>query len=284
MRFGIFCGVLAVALFATSPVTRGQSRRSKSDKDLNLIGRRNIDRDANIYSLEREKNEGEQLSKNVAKSLKFVTDPAIVGYLERVDHILEQNSDKHIPMTLNVIDSDDAIHPRTMLGGQLFITRGLLVRMDGEGELASMLARAIAVTALRSETSLATEQIESSLSEAPVNGGFPDAGGLAISGGPDTIQARQDAVFDADYFGIQYLYKSGYDPNCFLEFVQQVGDPSKTAPPIPKRLKALQKEIAEILPKRDHNIVTTPEFQQFKNRLQALTQQSATPTGPGGQL
>lgn len=38
-----------------------------------------------------------------------------------------------------------------------------------------------------------------------------------MSDGPETIQAKHDADFDADYFGIQYLYKSGYG-RCIQEF------------------------------------------------------------------
>lgn len=50
-----------------------------------------------------------------------------------------------------------------------------------------------------------------------------------------------------------------------------MGDASKSSPPLSKRLQALQKEIANILPKRDGAVVTTPEFQQFEKRLQAMT-------------
>jgi hypothetical protein len=41
-------------------------------------------------------------------------------------------------------------------------------------------------------------------------------------------------------------------------------------PPITQRLQLLQKEIAEILPKRGGAVNSTTEFQEFKNRIQTL--------------
>lgn len=260
-------GLLVVSLLVPT-FTHGQSRRSKTDKDIDAIGQRNIARGPNDYSLKREEQLGERLAQEVGRQYKFVTDSEIIAYLERVDQKLEQNSDKHIPMKLHVIDSDK-ISAYTLLGGQQFVTRGLLLRTGSEGELASLLGRGIAMTALRSQTKLATELNQGLLSGLAV-GSLP-SGGIVMSDGPETIQAKHDADFDADYFGIQYLYKSGYDPNCFIEFIRQLGDTSKTSPPLSKRLQALQKEMSDILPKRDGSVVTTPEFQQFKNRLQAIT-------------
>jgi predicted Zn-dependent protease len=98
----------------------------------------------------------------------------------------------------------------------------------------------------------------------------------------------RDVEYDADYFGVQYPYKSGYEPECFLRFVQLVGDahgdtkgsvPEEFSPytSVPLRLKALEKEIAEILPKRVGAIVSTPEFREFKDRLQTMKPEGATP-------
>jgi hypothetical protein len=76
---------------------------------------------------------------------------------------------------------------------------------------------------------------------------FPGAGVPLIE-----RNERRESELDADFFGVQYLYKAGYDTQCFLDFVELVGDSNKgvsaslcTYPPIAKRLKLLQKEIAE---------------------------------------
>jgi hypothetical protein len=97
----------------------------------------------------------------------------------------------------------------------------------------------------------------------------------------DVKASGHEPESDADYFDIQYLYKAGYDPQCFLDFVELAGDPQQTLlvdvdngtphpPPITQRLQLLQKEIAEILPKRDGAVNSTTESQEFKNRIQTL--------------
>jgi predicted Zn-dependent protease len=35
----------------------------------------------------------------------------------------------------------------------------------------------------------------------------------------DNQRRLQADEFDADYFEVQYLYKSGYEPECYLRFV-----------------------------------------------------------------
>jgi predicted Zn-dependent protease len=95
-----------------------------------------------------------------------------------------------------------------------------------------------------------------------------------------------EAELSADYFGVQYLYKSGYDPKCYTDFVQRIWSgmpasaPFTTYPPLSKRLKALQKEVVEILPKRDGAITSTPEFQEFRNHLQAKKMKLARQVRP----
>jgi hypothetical protein len=149
-------------------------------------------------------------------------------------------------ITIKLADSDKA-QSFTVLGGHLYITKGLLLRLENEGELASAIARGVAHTALRS----------------------------------DVKASGHEPELDADYFGIQYLYKAGYDTQCFLDFVELAGDPQQTLivdvdsgtpppPPIAQRLQLLQKEIAEISPKRDGVVISTTEFQEFKNRIQTL--------------
>src|ERR1700680_1399611 len=86
---------------------------------------------------------------------------------------------------------------------------------------------------------------------------------------------------EADYLGLQYMYKAGYDPNAFVAFFEKVESDEKkepgtipkvfsSHPPPPERIEATQKEIATILPARDQYIVTTSEFDVIKRRLQAI--------------
>jgi predicted Zn-dependent protease len=95
------------------------------------------------------------------------------------------------------------------------------------------------------------------------------------------LKFSRDAEREADYLGLQYMYKAGYDPNSFVAFFEKVTADEKkqpgtipkvfsTHPPTPDRIEATQKEIATILPAREEYIVTTSEFDTVKHRLQMI--------------
>ena len=278
--FALIAGVPVGLVFASPPP---QNKRSKSDADINAIGRRRIVRDANFYSPEREKELGKQLAQEVERSSKMLDDPTATEYIERVAQNVANNSDARMPITVQVIDSD-TLNAFALPGGYQYVNRGLLLRLEGEGELASVLARGIGHTALRSATREATKW-QLTFSTIPLimmgppgspTSGFP----LAIPLG--LLKMRRDHELDADYFGIQYLYKAGYDPRCFTSLVQRlwgsgaaatekVPNALSTYPPLDERLAALRSEISEILPPRDQAIISTPEFDAFKERLHAQT-------------
>jgi predicted Zn-dependent protease len=86
---------------------------------------------------------------------------------------------------------------------------------------------------------------------------------------------------EADYLGLQYMYKAGYDPQAFISFFEKVqaeekkkpGTLSKafsTHPQTPDRIAKSQEEIAQILPARAQYQVTTSEFDDVKARLAAI--------------
>jgi predicted Zn-dependent protease len=86
---------------------------------------------------------------------------------------------------------------------------------------------------------------------------------------------------EADYLGLQYMYKTGYDPQSFVAFFEKIQAQEKkkpgtlakafsTHPQTPDRIEASQKEIATILPAEPQYVVDTSEFQDVKSRLAAL--------------
>src|SRR6266436_8983237 len=290
MRAQILTPLIVFAFVAGFPVSRGfaspapQNKRSKSDADINAIGHRRIVHNANFYSPEREKELGKALSQEVERSSKLLNDPIVTDYIGRVAQNVANNSDAHIPVTVRLIDSD-VVNALTLPGGYQYINRGLLLQLHGEAELASLLARGIAHTALRSATKAATKGELMQLATVPLI--------LTPVGWSSTIpltelKMRWQDELDADYFEVQYLYKVGYDPTCFTDFIQRIwGTSSATAknvptvlstfPPLDERLAALQNEISSILPPRDGAIVSTAEFDAFKERLPAQKSEGPVP-------
>ncbi len=274
----VTCLIPTFALGSSSP-----KKRSKSDRDISAIGHRKIAYEAaSRVSLENEQKWGEQFSITFEQSTKFLFDPAIADYIERVSHSVATNSDSRIPVTVRIIDSEE-VNASVLPGGHVYLTRGLLLQLGDEGEVASVLARAIAHTALRSGVNLLiTARIGSaSAIFGPRTGSAPIFREGQTELEADMLRIKREEEFDADYFGIQYLYKSGYDPECFVSFVRKVwpADASITPgamtisafPPVPERLEALQKETRDILPKRDGAVTNTPEFADFHKRLEKLS-------------
>jgi predicted Zn-dependent protease len=109
----------------------------------------------NWFSLDKEKEIGTQVSAAFEKSTTLLPDPITQKYLDRLAQTITRNSDSKLPITVRVIDSEDS-YALTLLGGYQYITRGLLLQLQNEGELAAAIARGIAHTALRSATGEAT--------------------------------------------------------------------------------------------------------------------------------
>ena len=85
---------------------------------------------------------------------------------------------------------------------------------------------------------------------------------------------------EADYLGVQYMYKAGYDPEALTTFFEKVKAREKgkmgkvakafqTHPQTPERIARTQTEINTLLPPRDEYRVDTSEFQEAKARLEA---------------
>jgi Zn-dependent protease with chaperone function len=154
--------VLMVLVFAVGSCVSGtlasppQSKWSGSDANINAIGHRRIALDPNFYSPEREKELGMSLSQEFERTSMVLNDPVITEYIARVAQNVAKNSDARMLITVRVVDSD-AVNAVTLPAGYQYVTRGLLLRLENEAELASVLARGVAHTALRSATWIATK-------------------------------------------------------------------------------------------------------------------------------
>jgi predicted Zn-dependent protease len=258
-----------------------------SRADVEAIGNRNVGKGLDFYSLEREIALGKQLAQEVDKSAKFIDDPVVNEYVNRVAQNLVRNSDARVPFTIKVIDSD-VVNAFALPGGFFYVNSGLILHADEESELAGVMAHEIAHVCARHGTKQATKGDIMQLASIPAMIFIPYTwAGYAMYQGmnfmiPVTfLKFSRDAEREADYLGLQYMYKSGYDPNSFVSFFEKVEADEKkqpgtipkvfaTHPPTPDRIEATQKEIATILPAREEYIVSTSEFDNVKHRLQMI--------------
>jgi predicted Zn-dependent protease len=221
----------------------------------------------------------------VESSSKLIQDPVVTEYVNRIGQNIVRNSDAKVPFTIKVIDSDE-INAFALPGGFFYVNSGLILAADEEAELAGVMAHEIAHVALRHATRQMTRGNLANLATVPlifVGGGLgyavQSAAGLALPLG--FLKFSRGFEAQADYFGLEYMYKSGYDPQAFISFFEKIqakekkkpGSLSKafaTHPQTPDRISETQKEIAEVLPPRDQYIVSTSEFDQVKSRLAAI--------------
>jgi predicted Zn-dependent protease len=256
-------------------------------QDVNAIGNRNVGHGLNFYSLEHEIALGKQLSAEIERQAKFINDPVVNEYVNRVGQNLVRNSDAQVPFTIKVIDSD-VVNAFALPGGFFYVNSGLILHADEESELAGVMAHEIAHVCARHGTKQATKSEITQLAMIPAMIFIPyTLAGYAIYQGMQFaipmafLQFTRVDEREADYLGLQYMYKAGYDPNAFVAFFEKVSADEKkqpgtipkffsTHPPTPDRIEASQKEIATILPQRDEYIVTTSEFDVVKKRLQLI--------------
>jgi hypothetical protein len=271
----------------TGQASNDPNVKAGSKADVNAIGNRSVGHGLNFYSLEHEIALGKQLSAEIERQAKFINDPVVNEYVNRVGQNLVRNSDAQVPFTIKVIDSD-VVNAFALPGGFFYVNSGLILHADEESELAGVMAHEIAHVCARHGTKQATKSEITQLAMIPAMIFIPyTLAGYALYQGMQFVIPMAFLQFtrvderEADYLGLEYMYKAGYDPNAFVAFFEKVAADEKkqpgtipkifsTHPPTPDRIEASQKEIATILPQRDEYIVTTSEFDVVKKRLQLI--------------
>jgi predicted Zn-dependent protease len=256
--------------------------------DVDAIGNRNVGCKTGVgnwYGVEKQVALGKQYAQQVESTVKLIQDPVITEYVNRVGQNLVRNSDAQVPFTIKVIDSEE-INAFALPGGFFYVNSGLILAADEEAELAGVMAHEIghvaACHAARENTRssiLSLASIPLIFVGGPVGYAGYQAAGLAL---PVTfLHFSRGFEAEADYLGLQYMYKAGYDPQAFISFFEKVQAQEKkkpgalakafsTHPQTPDRIEKSQQEIAQILPARAQYVVTTSEFDDVKERLAAL--------------
>ena len=255
-----------------------------SIEDVGAVGNRDIGARGmgNWYSVDTEIKMGKMYSEEIEKSTKFITDSVVVEYVNRIGQNIVKNSDCKVPFTIKVIDSDE-INAMALPGGFFYVNSGLILNADEEAELAGVMAHETAHVCAHHAVREQTRMNYAQLSTIPlifIGGwtgyGLYEAAGLAV---PMTfLKFSRDFEAQADYLGVQYMYRAGYDPQAFISFFEKIQALEKRKPGLvakafsdhpqtPDRILHSQEEIARILPARDEYTVTTSEFDDIKARL-----------------
>ncbi|MGD0457587.1 MAG: M48 family metallopeptidase [Terriglobia bacterium] len=273
--------LLAIFCLAALPVRGGDDK-----KDVDEIGNRKVAHKS-IISEEKEIAMGKQYSTEIDRSAKLLTDPVVNEYVNRVAQNVARNSDLKIPLTVKVIDSPE-LNAFALPGGFLYVYTGLILAAEEEDQVAGVMAHEIAHVAARHWASQMTKMTVAQFAMIPlifIPMSYPVYMGVAEAmnfGVPMAFyKFSRGAEAEADYLGIQYMYKAGYDPNSYVAFFGKVMEEERRVPgsmpsvfmdhpPTGDRIIKSEEEIKQILPKRDQYLVSTSEFDDVKARLQQV--------------
>jgi beta-barrel assembly-enhancing protease len=271
---------------------KDKAKSKKKNSDVENIGNRNINkRSINFFSLNKEIAMGRQLAAEIERQVKLNEDPTINEYVNRVGQNLVRNSDAKVPFTIKVVESDE-INAFALPGGFFYVNTGLILAADDESELAGVMAHEIAHVAARHATEQMSKAELINFASIPLIfmggvGGFAlrQAAGFLIP--MQFLQFSRKDEAEADYLGLQYLYKTGYDPVASVSFFEKLqaqetvkpGTVSKlfsTHPPTGDRI-AMSKKNIDVLPDKDQYVVTTSEFNQVKALLGQFENRQPSP-------
>ena len=281
----IFAIVLGISTLASAQDTKDDKAKIDPKADVEQIGDRDVGKGMNFYSLEEEIALGKSMAQQVEQQSRLLQDPVVSEFINRLGQNLVRNSDAQVPFTIKVID-DPSWNAFALPGGFFFVNSGLILAAESEAEIAGAMAHEIAHVAARHGTRNASKaELANWLSlpliflGGPVGFGARSAAGLLIP--MKFLQFSRGAEREADFLGLQYLYKTGYDPDAFVDFFEKMQAREKnrpgslakafsTHPLTPERIDAAQNEIVNILPPRDEYVVTTGEFERVHARLKML--------------
>ncbi len=269
-----------------------------TSEDPAMIGKRNINSGFLIPkmagSLEKEVRLGRELAAEVDRQAKFVDDPVITEYVNRVGQNIVLHSDSKVPFTIKVIDSDE-VNAFALPGGFFYVNKGLLLAADNEAELAGVMAHEIAHVAARHAVE---NQAKGTLLEwgaiagSIFLGGIPgmiyqNTAGLGLLG--IFMKFSRSAEEEADKLGVQYMYAAGYDPGAMATMFEKLEAKNKKKPgfiarafathPAPPDRRATALALAARFPENEEYVISSSEFQRVKSRLLRLSNARASTTG-----
>jgi predicted Zn-dependent protease len=286
-----------------TPSTSTASTPAKSSKPLStnedpaMIGKRNINGGFSGKlggSTESEVRQGREAAAEVDRQAKFIDDPVITEYVNRVGQNIVLHSDAKVPFTIKVIDSDE-VNAFALPGGFFYVNKGLLLAADNEAELAGVMAHEIAHVAARHamENQNKLRLLEyAALGASIFLGGIPgmiyqNTAGIGLLG--IFMKFSRSAEEEADKLGVQYMYAAGYDPGAMATMFEKLEAKNKKKPgfisrafathPAPPDRRASALALAARFPEHEEYVISSSEFQRVKGRLLRLSNARASTTG-----
>ena len=201
----ILLGALTLTHCASNPVTGG--------KDFVLM------------SEQQEIQMGAQAHQDVLKEYAALDNPDLQAYVNEIGQRLAKQSHRpDLDWHFTVVDSPD-VNAFALPGGYVYITRGIMVYLNSEAELAGVLGHEIGhVTArhgVRQQSAATAAGLGAVLGSVLVPGMNNQAAPRVMQSLAQAWTAGygRDHELESDRLGAQYLAKSGYNPQAMIEVI-----------------------------------------------------------------
>src|SRR5229473_788184 len=280
-----------------APQQAASNKTLSTNEDPTMIGKRNINKGLwgkLAAGTDEEVKAGRMLAAEVDKEAKFIDDPIITEYVNRVGQNIVIHSDAKIPFTIKVIDSDE-VNAFALPGGFFYVNKGLILAADNEAELAGVMAHEIAHVCARHamENERKMEVLNYGVLAGILLGG-PIIGNVLYNGGGffegmAFLKFSRGAEEEADKLGVQYMWAAGYDPSAMATMFEKLEAKNKKKPgtlakmfqdhPAPADRRASALALAARFPEREEYVISSSEFQRVKNRLLRLSNARVSSNG-----
>lgn len=218
-------------------------------------------------------------------------DPALNQYIREIADNIAVHSDLKIPLKVTILDSEE-VNAFALPGGYLYLNTGLIARTATESELVGVMAHELAhVTARHSAKLMKRATIAGIIYQAAqvvamiMTGGVVGIGayyalqygffGLGLVLDLALLGVSREYEDEADQLGVQYAWKSGYDPRGFISLFDQLAMEKgyvttasffRTHPPYAERILSTFRELT-YLPVGGDLQIDSRRFQEMKREM-----------------
>jgi predicted Zn-dependent protease len=203
---------------------------------------------------------GQQLEAELAKQVRFASDPRVTGYVNDIAQRIFQGARTEQPdlsVKVHVIDDPKTVNAFATPGAQLYVYTGLLLAANDEAELAGVLGHETGHIVARHPARQMVNQFGLDTLGSIVLGrnapGLTRIAASVASQGYLLANSRTDET-EADEFGARFASKANYDPHALGQFLQRISagrEPPGVLvflsdhPTTPNRVTHLEQYIAE---------------------------------------
>ncbi len=144
------------------------------------------------------------------------------------------------PFEFHVLADPQTVNAFALPGGQVFVTRALIDRLETEGQLAAVLGHEIVhVLARHSSEQIAQMELTEGITGAvivasydPENPSSQQAAQMAVLVGQlVNMKFGRNDELEADALGVQIMADAGYDPRAMIDLMQILAEGNAAGPP-----------------------------------------------------